>query len=196
MIIMGIDPSLTATGVVVVRVDPATAAIAELIHMEILDTAPAGKEAMKGVRKSSDDIARARIVSKGLDRLIDEYRPRIVCSELPAWGGKQARATFMFGIVYGIIAGIRVPLIEIAPLETKTAATGDKAASKGDMIAWAYGRFPDAPWKLSPGRNKLGIIHSSGKMLSEDNNDVADALGVVEAGLRTPAMQFALALQE
>ena len=95
-----------------------------------------------------------------------------------------------FGTTIGIYACIEgmldVPTIEVSPSETKMAAVGTKTASKQEMIAWATEKYPDAPWRTA--RGKVG-----GKP-TLDNEHLADAIAIAEAGVKTPAFRQTIAI--
>jgi Holliday junction resolvasome RuvABC endonuclease subunit len=110
-------------------------------------------------------------------------------SEVPM-GAQSARAALAFGMVIGMLANLPVPLIQVSPLEVKMAAVGHRQAAKEEMIAWAVEKYPAAAWRL---QDKNGAKHKKGD-LKADNEHLADAIAVAEAGLLTDQFKQAVAM--
>lgn len=126
----------------------------------------------KVVRKSSDDLRRARELYDFIDFWIRHFNPDLVIVEVPH-GSQSARASWSLGIVVGLLASIQIPMIEVSALEVKQASVGRKTASKQDMIDWAYNLYPAVQW----------LIH--GKKLTLNNEHLADAIATLHAGVKT-----------
>lgn len=163
--ILGIDPSLSNTGLVL-------AIIHNDMTVEIKDMKLVETEATKSktVRVNSSDLDRARLISVA----IKEWEPLvdIVAVEVPV-GSQSARAMASYGVCIGFLAGINAPLIQLTPNQVKIAATGDKLASKQDMISWATTRHPKAPWLRQ------------GARITNKNEHLADAVGAIYAAIQT-----------
>jgi hypothetical protein len=108
----------------------------------------------------------------------------ILIAEVPS-GSKSARGSFGNGTAVGMLAALsRIkPLIQVNPIEVKKAITGRKTASKDEMIAWAVRTWPDARWKRHKSK---GVI-----MLTDSNEHIADACGIVVAGIKTAEFRSA-----
>jgi hypothetical protein len=172
--IVGMDPSLNNWGIVVASMDTQTLEV-EILSMGITETEPGGA---KTVRKNSDDIARARLLTQGM---VDACEGATVAfCEVPV-GSQSARAMASYGICVGVLGGCPVPLIELTPYEVKLAAVNCKTAAKEEMIEWAVHKHPNAPW---PRRG--------GKVLAKAEH-LADALASIYAGFRTE--QFLVTLR-
>jgi|GEM_PF-3058055 len=88
------------------------------------------------------------------------------------------------GICLGVLASCPLPIIEVSPLEAKLATGHGKTATKADMIAWATGLYPSAPWLMSRGR-----------MVAKNKNEhLADATAIVHAGIATAAFQSSISI--
>lgn len=156
-------------------------------------------EDRKVTRKSSTELRRARELHEALDAAMSGVQ--LAFAEVPS-GSQSANAARALGIAVGVLA--RVPagqMIEVSPHDVKEVVLGTrkqgKMPSKAEMIAWAMKLWPDAPWRLhtraiaprriSSGANKgkktRGI--AAGAPLAE-NEHLADALGAVAAGIRSP----------
>lgn len=133
------------------------------------------KSKIKSVRASSDNLLRAQSIAKSVAASLEDCA--MVFAEVPS-GGQDYNAVLGFGIVIGIYASITVPLIEVSPYETKLIAVGTKTASKQEMIAWGFEKFPEAPWRTKKSKGEL--------VPTLDNEHLADAVAIGHAGLQTP----------
>lgn len=183
--VVGLDPAIKNFGIIRARIDLYTSAIT-VDHTRLVQTE---KETAKTVRKSSDDLRRAQEIAEAVRAEIDVSGAKFVISEIPS-GAQSARAAFLLGAALGIIGSLTVPIIQVSPLDTKIASVGDKAATKEQIIQWAFGLYPKLPWILCDRDSKN---HKKGD-LHDDNEHVADAIGVVHAGIRKPEFKQALAL--
>lgn len=181
--ILGIDPSLTATGYAVIAVDTTTKQIVCVREVGLIETAPTK---VKSVRKSSDDLSRARTIIEGLRSVIATHSIKVGTSEIPS-GGQSANAAKAFGIVIGMLASLEIPLIEVTPTEVKLATCGNKIADKEDIVRWAL-TLPAGPsglpWPMSRAKNEWEIEYG-GLNISKKAEHPADACGTVAAALQT-----------
>jgi len=181
--VVGLDPSLTHTGIAIGEYDTDTGGFA----VKELRLVVTENEKGKLVRQNSDDLRRARMVSEGI-RLACEGALFAV-SEIPS-GAQSERAALAFGMVIGILANLSVPLIQVTPSEVKMAAVGHRQASKEEMIAWAVRKHPLANWMVHP---RSGASYRKGDLMNA-NEHLADGVAVVEAGIRTDQFKNALAM--
>jgi hypothetical protein len=172
--IAGLDMTMTNLGAARFLVDLQTLALTYEDSFFVTTE----KSDLKGVRRNSDDLRRSREIVAGVDRITAGCT--FVCAEVPS-GSQSSRASWSFGIAIGIMASLRIPLIEVSPTETKLASVGIRTAKKPEIIAWAATRYPQAPWLLY---EKATKNHAVGE-LHEHNEHMADACAVVHAGLRT-----------
>ncbi len=170
--VLGIDPAYRNFGMVLADVDPTTGAIVGTPELRLVTT-ETGKE-KKGVRKSSDDLRRCRVLVEGLRAMV--AKADVVCAEMPL-GSQSATAMKGVGVCMGLLAAIDKPLIELTPDEVKLAAVGKSTATKAAMIEWAHARHPDANWLRLNDK-------PTGRLLSA-NEHLADAVAVVEAASKT-----------
>lgn len=177
--IAALDGSLRNFGVVKGYYDTESEQLS-IGDMHILKTEK-GKN--KQVRASSDNLSRAQSIAEGLRPLLSDCA--VVFLEVPS-GGQSYAAVLGFGIVIGLYASITSPVVEVSPSETKLAAVGTKTASKQEMIEWAVEKFPNANWR----RRKL-----KGKMvITNDNEHLADSVGIMHAGISTPSFRQTVAM--
>lgn len=169
-----LDGSFTHFGIAKMIYDTNT----KLLAVEDLKLIKSEKSKNKTVRVSSDRLARATFIRTEVCNYIQDCP--VVFAEIPT-GAQSASAAFAFGIVLGIYASLPVPVIEVAPSETKMAAVGTKTASKQEMIEWATSKFPDAPWLLT---KRQGIM-----VPINDNEHLADAVAIAHAGVNTPVFK-------
>lgn len=188
--VLGLDPSLTATGWVVCDVDISTSRpkIVDIIELGLTETAPSKLKGKDKVRVSSDNVARARKQRSCMVDAIALHRVQIACSEVPS-GAQSAKAALAFGIVIGLLAALPVPMVEVNPLQVKMAAVGDKYADKPEIMRWALnmtlslGGF--SSWSFSKKSNDFEVDHE-GKFLIRKMEHQADAVAVVQAAIATP----------
>ena len=85
-----------------------------------------------------------------------------------------------YGVVCGILGTLRaegIQIIEVTPTEVKKTFTGNKNATKEQMIAQAVQLYPDANFPMHRGQIASKAEH------------VADALAAIHAGVSTPIFQ-------
>jgi hypothetical protein len=180
ILVAGLDGSLRNFGVAIAWLDP------ETLDMEIKDLIliKTEKSKNKKVRASSDNLARAQTLYRGVTQAIRGCTTAFM--EVPS-GGQSYDAVLGFGIVTGIYAGLDpVPVCEVSPAETKMAAVGTKTASKQEMIQWAFEKFPNAPWRTTKRNGEI--------VPTLDNEHLADAVACICAGIQTPAFRNTLAM--
>jgi Holliday junction resolvasome RuvABC endonuclease subunit len=180
--ILGIDPALRNTGLAVMDYSIETGDLA-LVNLSIAQTEKS-KEG-KVVRKSSDDLACARILVKGIASAILLHKPSIIVAEVPT-GTQSARGAFSNGICCGVLGSITLPMIEVSPTEVKMATVGSRTASKDDMIQWAVARWPKGVWLTRKLKGEVKLLN--------DNEHMADACAAVVAGTMTGQFAQAVAL--
>lgn len=171
--VLGIDPALRNFGFAIATID-----IDEdrIISVDDLVLTKTEDDAGKKVRRNSDDLRRARQLEAALWRLSDPNKVDIAFAEVPV-GSQSARAMASYGICIGVLAACRCSMIEVTPTEVKLNAVGTKTATKNEMIDWAHRQFPDAPW--------LTRMQGGEKVLKNENEHLADAIGAINAGLQT-----------
>ena len=173
------DPSMRAFGIarVIIKLDTMQIGVENLV---LLTTE---KRANKIVRQHSDDLRRAQELQRGMIANCDKCS--IAFAEIPT-GAQSARAMYAFGLAVGVMASCPIPLIQVQPFETKLATVGTKTASKEEMIEWATGAYPNAPWLRLGGK-------ADGRILN-DNEHLADAIAVSHAGIRTDEFKRLVAM--
>lgn len=180
--ILGLDPSLANTGWAVADIDLQTLKIVQVVEMGTVVTQ---KSKNKRVRKSSDDLERARQSVGVIRALIDKHNVKIACSEVPS-GAQSASASRAFGIVVGILASLTVPLVEVNPTEVKLAVAGNKIADKEDIVRWAVNLTKDHPveWNTSKQPNDWEILVGE-RYITKTMEHQADAIAGIAAALAT-----------
>lgn len=175
--VVAFDPSMTNWGVCKASVCLETSRIV-IDGLVLIQTK---SESKKGVIKQSDDIRRAKEVRHGM--MAACIGRAIAISEIPFMNpGSYASANFNAGLVTGVLASCPVPLIQVFPRDVKL-VTGDKNADKDDMMAWAFEKYPDAPWITRKLKGKA--------VRTKANEHLADAVAALHAGIET--QQFAQA---
>ncbi|WP_051346264.1 hypothetical protein [Bradyrhizobium sp. th.b2] len=191
ILVAGLDPAFAAFGIARLWLDLNTLEFT----LDRIRTLWTDKRAGKGkvIRQNSDDLRRATELHDGMHEELKGCA--VAFGEIPS-GAQAARASYGFGAAVGILASVKIPLIQVMPLETKLASVGRKTAEKPEIIAWAAERFPEAPWPRygANTRNKKGETVNRAGDLHIDNEHAADACAVAQAGIRTPEFKQLLAL--
>lgn len=171
--VLGMDPSLRNWGLSEAQLDLETGFLSTPLLSLISVKDVKGKQ----VRQNSTDLHIAEQLAAAA--LAAARRAKAVFVECPV-GSKSARAMASYGICVGVLGAIRaegIPLIEVTPLEVKKVFTGNKLATKEDMIAKAIELYPKANFPMHQGK------------LSSKAEHVADATAAIHAGVRTPVFQ-------
>jgi hypothetical protein len=177
--IVAFDPALSNLGIAFMSYSLDTDELT-LEGLRLVQTEPS-KE--KKVRKSSDDFHRAKILHAAA---VDACKGRAVAiAEIPT-GTQSSRGAMSNGISIGVMASIPLQPIEVNYTEVKLAATGGKNATKGEMIEWAMSKYPHADWLMRKSKGNMVPIN--------DNEHLADACAIAEAGIRTPEFRNAVAM--
>lgn len=183
MQVIGIDSAFSNMGLCAAYINTQEVSIkskVEVTHLTLVTTEGQDK---KIVRKSSDDLRRARDLHSGLTSFIDCHHPRIAFAEVPH-GSQSARASWALGIAVGVLACCPVPIIQVSALEVKMASVGRKSASKDDMIEWAVKQYPNLNWAR----------HN--KKITKANEHLADAVATLYAGVNSLEFKQLIAMTE
>lgn len=153
-----------------------------LLDIGLHQTKKADKAQRKTISASGDYLGRARSMHEALHRVTSGAD--VVISEIPTIASQSSAAVWSFGITFGLLAGLKIPLVPVTPLAAKKAALMAKGASKRDMITWATTLFPDASWIRARGK-KDGAI-------TDANEHIADAIAVAYVGISDPMVRTML----
>lgn len=164
-LVVGLDPAIANLGMVQAIVDGNTRKVVEITEMKLVKTVP---NHVKGGIKNHDRMRRGRELLAEIRTFC--YGSMVTFSEIPE-GSQSSDAAVGLALVMGVLCACPNKLIEVRPREVK-AITGFPTADKERMRQWAFGRFPDAPWKTHNGKR------------TNDNEHLADALATIEAGLQ------------
>lgn len=177
--LVSFDPALSNLGVALLRYN----IFEQRLVLDRLHLAKTEPTKTKQVRKNSDDLERARILFRTMTEFSENRAFAI--AEIPV-GTQSARGAMSNGIALGVLAGCPVPLIQVTPTEAKLAGPGIKTATKQEMIEWAIDKYPHKDWLMRKSKGQLVPI--------ADNEHLADAVAIAEAGIKTDQFKQALAL--
>ena len=178
--VVGFDPSLTNWGIAESLLDLTTG----FMNTPVLTLVEPEKIKNKQVRQNSVDLFVAEQLAK--EALAVARRAKVVFVEVPV-GSQSARAMASYGVCVGILGAIRsegIPLIEVTAYEVKKIFTGDKNATKREMISKAVELYPDANFP----RQRERVVDKA--------EHVADAIAAIHAGVLTPTFQNLMRLFE
>lgn len=172
--VLGFDPSMSNWGIAAAKYDTSTGKL-EVVHLDV--TTP-DKPNGKQVRQNSKDLH----VAQQLYAAAIDVTPGVhaIFVEVPV-GSQSARAMASYGMCVGILGGLRasgIPFFEVTPIEVKVAATGNKTATKLDMITWATQTHPEGNW---PVYMRNGVP----KISEAKAEHMADALAAIYAGINS-----------
>lgn len=171
--VAGFDPSFTNWGIAEGQLDLDTGYLKN-VRLEIVSTE---KGKAKQVRTNSDDLQRCEELAR--KALEVGRRCKAIFVEVPV-GSQNASGMKAYGVVCGILGTLRaegIQIIEVTPTEVKKTFTGNKNATKEQMIAQAVQLYPDANFPMHRGQIASKAEH------------VADALAAIHAGVSTPIFQ-------
>jgi Holliday junction resolvasome RuvABC endonuclease subunit len=141
--------------------------------MRLIESEDNAKKA-KTVRKNSDDLRRAKLLHDGFVELCQGASMAFV--EVPV-GSQSARAMASYGICIGVLSACPIPMIQLTPTEVKLAMTGEKTATKDEMIEAAVNAHPYAKWMTRKVKGEITLLAA--------NDHLADATGAITAGVAT-----------
>jgi crossover junction endodeoxyribonuclease RuvC len=122
MLILGVDPGLASTGVVVIETDERL----RILHKEVIRTKP-----------GQSGPARLGIIADGVRRVIDDFAPAIMGIESAFVRRDAPQAGLSLGKVLGAIMltayQSRLDIVEITPRDAKRTLTGYGNATKGQI---------------------------------------------------------------
>lgn len=172
------DPSYRNWGYSVGELDPNEGTL-ELTDVGVIQ--PVSIES-KQVRTSSKDLDRTEQLVRPLIKLLKEADAIFV--EVPV-GSKSASAMKGYGVCIGVLGALRAlgyAFVEVTPMDVKLISVGSKTASKKQMIEWAVGSYPDAPWPRQTVKGVTSVIASKAEHM-------ADSVAAIHAGAQTPEFQ-------
>lgn len=179
--VVGLDPSLRNWGISVGSINLSKGIDSlEIQDLQVIrPVLPTGK-----VRQNTLDILSASQLYYGAHKYIQGAYAVFV--EVPV-GSQSARAMVSYGICIGVLGALKsegIPIIELTPNQIKK-VVGAKDTSKSEMIEWAYGLHPEAPW---PTVTRLGET----KIVEGKAEHMADATAAIYAGVASHEFQSLL----
>ena len=176
--VVGFDPSLRNWGIAEGAFCSETRTIS-IVRLSVVNPVlSTGKQ----VRQNSDDIEAGYQLYKGA--IAATVGAHAVFVEVPI-GSQSARAMASYGICVGVLGALRangIPFFEVTPTEVKVCATGNKTATKRDMIQWAYDNHPDANWPFFKKNGTTQIVEGKAEHM-------ADAIATIYAGIASNPFQ-------
>lgn len=167
--VVGLDPSFTNFGIAVGEYD-LDDGTCNIERIEVIQTAPV-KKPRNG--KALDDLRRAHEIAH---RVMEECEDAdIVASEIPA-GSQSAKSSRALGIALGIVAAAAPYVIPVSAGEAKLFLTGQRNASKEEMIDAATIVYPNLGWNT--------VTRDGEQVITATKNEhMADAIAVLLRGL-------------
>ena len=180
--VVGFDPSMSNWGIAKGILIPGDAHREAQITIHDLSVIKTEATDAKQVRRNSDDIDRAELLMKGA--MAAAQGAQAIFVEVPV-NSQSARAAVAYGLCVGILGALRaigIPFFEMNPTEVKVSATGNKNATKIDMINWATGLYPTAPWPTQTKKGATSIVAGTAEHM-------ADAVAAIHAGIASKSFK-------
>lgn len=180
--VTGMDPSFTHWGLASVNLDLSTG-IPTIPKLRLIE--PRELEG-KNIRVNSNDLHRAEQLATAVFEETEDSK--VIFVEVPV-GSQSARAMASYGVCIGILAALRAKgkqIIQVTATEAKFHLTGNRNATKQQMIDYAWENYPTANWDLDL---------KKGTPLKKSEH-VADAIGSIHAGVHTPSFKQLMQLLE
>lgn len=171
--VLGCDPSLRNWGMAEANLDLTTGVLSTPFLTLVQPKDLEGKQ----VRQNSNDLHLAEQLAE--PAMAAARKAKVIFVEVPV-GSQSSRAMASYGVCVGVLGAIRalgIPLIEVTALETKKALTGNKLATKREMIAKAFELYPDANFPVHNGK------------IPDKAEHMADAIASIHSGVKTPMFQ-------
>ena len=173
--VAGFDPSLRNWGIAEANLDLDTG----VLSTPVLSVISSESNKQKQVRVNSQDLA----VCTDLARQVIEVgaRTKLIFVEVPV-GSQSAAGMKSYGVCLGVLGALQAMghrIIEVTPTESKKIFTGDKNASKKQMIDAALALYPDANWPTHRKKGQTLITESEAEHM-------ADAIAAIHSGVQTP----------
>lgn len=172
--VLGMDPALVNWGLAEGQLCLSAGVLSDLNLTLVHPLDLEGKQ----VRQNSKDLHRSEQLADQV--LAAARRAKVIFAEVPV-GSQSARAMASYGICVGILGAVRalgIPVIEVTATESKVIFTGNKNATKREMIDKAVDLYPAA---------NFPPLHK-GK-IPDKAEHLADAIASIHSGVRTPVFQ-------
>lgn len=173
--VAGFDPSLRNWGIAEANLDLDTG----VLSTPVLSVISSESNKQKQVRVNSQDLA----VCTDLARQVIEVgaRTKLIFVEVPV-GSQSAASMKSYGVCIGILGALQatgVRIIEVTAAESKKIFTGNKNATKKQMIDVAVSTYPDANWPTYRKKGQTLITETEAEHM-------ADAIAAIHSGVQTP----------
>ena len=179
--VAGLDPAFSNFGMAKGILDISDGRF-EFKEMQLAQT---HKSTNKTIRTNCDDVDRCKQLYGAITEFLEGVS--VVFAETPV-GSQTAAAMKSYGVSVAFMGALEIPPIQVTASQVK-AVTGDKNATKKQVIEWAAKEYSEAPWlpgKLRKGSNPATFPKDiKGKLLHKDNEHMADALAAIHAGVQT-----------
>ena len=127
---IGLDLSLTKTGVVVLEKD-------KILYKEIIKSTPTGDRPL-------DEVIRIAMIAGEVSKVVETYNPEVAVIENLAFLARGTSLTQLAGLSYMVRLDLvtrGIPFVLVAPTSLKKFVTGSGKCEKDHMILEAYKKF-------------------------------------------------------
>lgn len=166
-LVMTNDPSMTAWGWAILD------KFGKVCASGAIKTKPIEKKLR--IRVGDDNIRRITEINTELLRIIDEYNPALIVSELPSGGSQSAIAATMLGFVTAILQTIAIvkdiPIEWFSEGDAKMAVCGKRSIEKNEMVLLMRKKnstmpFLNVKWRDQAVADSLAVYYAAKKQSS------------------------------
>jgi Holliday junction resolvasome RuvABC endonuclease subunit len=148
--ILGLDVSLACLGFCVITPD-------SVLTYGAIKTKPANRK--KNVRVGDDQCERARFIARYLDHLNEDWGGFQACfAEMPTGGARNSKAAQGMALAKAVVVTFcevrKIPLEPIDPFRVKRELAGKSTASKEEVHAELFKRYPELEEKMTEHSSK------------------------------------------
>lgn len=170
--VLGIDPGLENVGVARLEFTSDGDVLCRDARV-IVTKKPSKKKAMTPLRQGAEDVTRTRQIWKEISEFVSGCIIDAVAYEafspIPGRSKNATKTSFAVGVAVSIGFALGVPVYAVTPVDVKIKTTGQKSASKGQVIEAVCQRIPSI-------REWLDLIPKTKR------DHAADAAGVALIG--------------
>jgi Holliday junction resolvasome RuvABC endonuclease subunit len=169
---VGIDPSLTNTGLVWGHITKQDDIVFE--GWGLIQTKARGK---KKIAASNHLIDRCEIIYKSLSSFLNKHKPRVVFAETPS-GSQNYHAAISYAVSCFALVTIEQDLVDVTPRDIKLSMCGKEDTSKEEIVSVIQQKYSyfNIPMRKLKGEMVVNMSKAE---------HVCDAAGAVITGIKS-----------
>lgn len=172
---VGIDPSLTNTGLVWGHITKQGDIVFE--GWDLIQTGARNKEQKKKIAASNHLMGRCEIIYQSLSSFLDKHKPRVVFAETPS-GSQNYHAAISYAVSCFALATIEQDLVDVTPRDIKLSMCGKEDASKEEIVSVVQENYSHFNIPMRKLKGEMVVNMSKAE-------HVCDAAGAVITGINS-----------